>query len=233
MTRARSSARWIFAGSGNDHTVRRGARVLEHGAAHRDHQLGAGAGAADVRLAHDDQRLGAALGIRDADRGDATLAHARDRARRGLDVVRRDGTVHRAVDASTGQTVALKIVRAATDDERARFEREAAILAQLAHPGIVSYIGHGVAPDGACYVVMEWVTGTTPVVVSFATGADAFGRAVERAVQLLEDAVVEAAVAEPVGMIRIDAEAAGVLAAVFEVDRDRIGHRLGRERPTS
>ena len=71
------------------------------------------------------------------------------------------GTVHRAIDADCGDTVALKIVHIDSEHERERFEREAALLGHLDHPGIVRYLAHGIAGDGECYLAMEWVDGTT------------------------------------------------------------------------
>ena len=71
------------------------------------------------------------------------------------------GTVHRAIDADSGATVALKIVQIDSDQERDRFEREATILGHLEHPGIVRYLAHGIADHGACYLAMDWVDGTT------------------------------------------------------------------------
>ncbi len=40
-----------------------------------------------------------------------------------------------------------------------RFVREAEILAELRHPGIVRYIAHGVASDGDRYLAIEWLDG--------------------------------------------------------------------------
>jgi serine/threonine protein kinase len=41
----------------------------------------------------------------------------------------------------------------------ARFEREAQLLSELSHPGLVRYVAHGVAPSGERYLVMEWLEG--------------------------------------------------------------------------
>jgi len=71
------------------------------------------------------------------------------------------GTVFRARDRRDRRDVALKVLRVDALGNVARFEREAAILAELRHPNIVEYISHGATPDGLRYLVMEWVDGET------------------------------------------------------------------------
>ena len=43
--------------------------------------------------------------------------------------------------------------------EQKRFAREAQLLSELAHPGIVSYIDHGVSDEGVPFLAMEWLEG--------------------------------------------------------------------------
>jgi len=90
------------------------------------------------------------------------------------------GTVYRARDEQTGSTVALKLLRHGESPEVAeRFAREARVLAELHHPGIVAYLAHGEAETGhdggypqtpghdggypqtpgAPYLAMEWLDG--------------------------------------------------------------------------
>jgi tRNA A-37 threonylcarbamoyl transferase component Bud32 len=74
------------------------------------------------------------------------------------------GQVFRARDIELDRTVAIKILRAgrfAGQDEIDRFLREARSAAQLKHPGIVSVYGTGQTADGTCYLVEEFVPGTT------------------------------------------------------------------------
>ena len=71
------------------------------------------------------------------------------------------GTVFRARDRRDRRDVALKVLRGDTLEDVARFEREAALLAELRHPNIVEYITHGATPDGLRYLVMAWVEGET------------------------------------------------------------------------
>lgn len=72
------------------------------------------------------------------------------------------GAVYRAVDAETGQVVALKQWHAGMLNEeiRGRFQREAKALATLDHPNIVKVIGHGFV-GGVPYVVLEYLEGQT------------------------------------------------------------------------
>jgi tetratricopeptide (TPR) repeat protein len=67
--------------------------------------------------------------------------------------------VYRALDQKTGAPVAVKALRPQDPEEEERFAREASVLAELHHPGIVEYIGRGVADDGRPYLVMEWIEG--------------------------------------------------------------------------
>src|SRR5262245_61359374 len=69
------------------------------------------------------------------------------------------GQIYRATDTATGQPVAIKVLLHPNAAERARFEREATLLAQLRHPAIVRYISHGHTPTGEPYLVMDWLEG--------------------------------------------------------------------------
>ncbi|MBI2895872.1 MAG: protein kinase, partial [Deltaproteobacteria bacterium] len=66
-------------------------------------------------------------------------------------------TVFRARDLENGAPVALKVLRAAEDAER--FEREARVLADLRHDGIVRYVAHGATADRTRWLAMQWVEG--------------------------------------------------------------------------
>lgn len=72
------------------------------------------------------------------------------------------GAVFRAWDLRLERAVAIKVVRAdllADPDSRARFRRESQIVARLQHPSIVTVFDYGTLPDGAAYLVMEFVPG--------------------------------------------------------------------------
>jgi hypothetical protein len=70
------------------------------------------------------------------------------------------GSVYRALDTSTGLPVALKLLHGAPSPESAyRFNREAALLAELHHPAIVSYVARGSTEAGQPYLAMEWLEG--------------------------------------------------------------------------
>lgn len=71
------------------------------------------------------------------------------------------GTVYRALDRYTGGSVALKLLHSASGDsaEGARFAREAQLLSELHHPGIVAHAAHGQTPDGQRFLAMEWLEG--------------------------------------------------------------------------
>ncbi|MEZ4307591.1 MAG: protein kinase [Polyangiaceae bacterium] len=69
------------------------------------------------------------------------------------------GVVHRATDEETGWDVAVKLLHPTGDAGRARFEREAEVLASLEHEAIVGYVAHGATPEGRLYLVTEWVDG--------------------------------------------------------------------------
>lgn len=85
---------------------------------------------------------------------------------RGYDIVRElhrggQGVVYHAVQRSTRRDVAVKVLRAgpfAGLADRARFEREVQVLAQLQHPSIVAIHDSGVV-EGSHYFVMDFVRG--------------------------------------------------------------------------
>jgi tetratricopeptide (TPR) repeat protein len=69
-------------------------------------------------------------------------------------------TVYAAQDRHDGRKVAVKVLLG-PGEQRARFTREAVILSQLRHPGIVRYVDHGVTARGETYLVTEWLDGHT------------------------------------------------------------------------
>src|SRR4051794_20004796 len=73
------------------------------------------------------------------------------------------GLVYKAERVPVGKLVAIKFLHApfANDSEfLARFERETRVMSRLNHPNCVSVVDFGVW-DGAPYLVMEYVSGTT------------------------------------------------------------------------
>lgn len=74
------------------------------------------------------------------------------------------GHVYRATQLPFDRPVAVKVLYCEDDDEtnrrfRKRFEREASIAAQLAHPNIVTIIDYGETDAGDVYMAMEYVEG--------------------------------------------------------------------------
>ncbi len=73
------------------------------------------------------------------------------------------GTVYRAANPTLPRSDALKILSAELSrDEmfRARFEREAAVAAQLSHPNIVAVYAQGQTERGQLWIAMQYVPGT-------------------------------------------------------------------------
>ena len=70
------------------------------------------------------------------------------------------GLVYKARDRQTNRPVALKLLRhEANSSEIDRFMREARTLSELRHPGVVSYVAHGISGEGEPYLAMEWLEG--------------------------------------------------------------------------
>jgi tetratricopeptide (TPR) repeat protein len=70
------------------------------------------------------------------------------------------GAVYLARDEHTRLPVALKLLQSPESVEAThRFAREAQLLASLRHPGIVSYVAHGLPTDGQPFLAMEWLEG--------------------------------------------------------------------------
>ena len=69
------------------------------------------------------------------------------------------GQVWEARDRLQDAHVAVKLLTGTSQSGRTRFLREAMVLAQLRHPGIVRYVAHGVTPEEEIYLVMEWLEG--------------------------------------------------------------------------
>lgn len=91
------------------------------------------------------------------------------------------GVVYQAIQKSTKRKVAIKVMKEgpfASTADRARFEREAQVLAQLQHPNIVAIHDTGVAA-GHHYLVMDYISGQ-PLDVHMASGQ----RSVEETLRL-------------------------------------------------
>ena len=69
------------------------------------------------------------------------------------------GAVYRAIDRRTGEAVAIKALHRQDVTAGGRFEREATVLSELEHPGIVRYVAHGRTPENEAYLVIEWLDG--------------------------------------------------------------------------
>src|SRR5262245_32228582 len=71
------------------------------------------------------------------------------------------GVIYRARDLETGLTVALKVLKLTGESDASRFSREASLLAQISHPGVVRYLAHGITANEEHFLAMEWLSGGT------------------------------------------------------------------------
>jgi eukaryotic-like serine/threonine-protein kinase len=71
------------------------------------------------------------------------------------------GLVFRARDRQSDTDVALKVLRESESSRQlaSRFLREARVLSELSHPGVVRHVAHGVDSRGRYYLAMEWLKG--------------------------------------------------------------------------
>lgn len=74
------------------------------------------------------------------------------------------GHVYKATQVAFDRPVAIKVLYCEQDDQashrfRRRFEREAAIAAQLAHPNIVTILDFGETDEGDVFIAMEFLEG--------------------------------------------------------------------------
>ncbi|MFO0615465.1 MAG: serine/threonine-protein kinase [Polyangiaceae bacterium] len=70
------------------------------------------------------------------------------------------GAVFHGVEVDTGRDVAIKVLAPPWDGERrARFAREARLARGIRHPSVVRVLDSGDAPDGAPFIVFEWLEG--------------------------------------------------------------------------
>ncbi len=69
------------------------------------------------------------------------------------------GTVFRAKDNLTGDSVAVKVLHEWRSQRAERFVAEARVLSELTHPAIVRYVTHGVTGEHEPYLAMEWLEG--------------------------------------------------------------------------
>src|SRR5690349_17862591 len=70
------------------------------------------------------------------------------------------GEVYKARDQESGEVVALKLIcEDATSQDVERFAREARILSEISHPGIVSYVAHGSSEESCQFLAMQWLEG--------------------------------------------------------------------------
>jgi serine/threonine protein kinase/tetratricopeptide (TPR) repeat protein len=71
------------------------------------------------------------------------------------------GVVYRALDRTTQQKVALKLVVATGEDNSftERFARECKLLQSFDHPRIARHVAHGTTAEGQAYLAMQWLDG--------------------------------------------------------------------------
>lgn len=133
-------------------------------------------------------------------------------------------TVWQAHDLRTNQQIALKLLEPDHEDQydaqtRARFQREAHILARLHNPHTVRLLDHGEA-DGRLYIVFELVRGNDLTDLLQARGRLSPGESVH----IVRQVLISLREAHAVGLIHRDIKPQNI--RVFEADGDPLRVKL-------
>lgn len=130
------------------------------------------------------------------------------------------GVVYRAVQLAIGRLVAVKVLHPELLSDRdavVRFEREAKVVAQLEHPGIVNMHHLGRTEDRRPYLVMELAQGVTLEEVLGGGPLNA-----RRALVIVRQIAAALATAHAAGVVHRDLKPANVLIGHYEHERDRV-----------
>jgi len=125
--------------------------------------------------------------------------------------------VYRAFDLARLRDVALKVLFLEGEPHVCRFHREAAVLAELAHPSIVSYVAHGRTPDGLCYLVEDWIEGYT-----LADRLDATTIALDSALAIAHQVAVALAAVHSHDLVHRDVKPSNILCSAAAPDRVKL-----------
>ena len=134
------------------------------------------------------------------------------------------GVVHAAFDRETSREVAVKVVRGEGSDD-ARFARECAALAGVAHPAIVPYVARG-THEGVHWLAMDRLVGSTLASTLHRDGklgiADtlALGRRVAEALAAAHRQRIAHRDVKPSNLFLVDGAPAGVRLLDFGIARD-------------
>jgi eukaryotic-like serine/threonine-protein kinase len=109
------------------------------------------------------------------------------------------GEVYRAIDQTTENAVALKVLRELNIESSERLSQESRVLETLSHPHIVKYVAHGITPSGAPYLAMEWLDGE-----SLTSRLTRSGLRLEESVSLATHVAEALAVAHARGIVHRD-----------------------------
>ncbi len=132
------------------------------------------------------------------------------------------GRVFRALDAETHEVVALKVLDAKGSEgsmSRAleRFAREARLLAQIRHPGVVRFVAFGTTSRGEPYLAMEWLEGET-----LAARLARAPLSIDETLTLARRIASALASAHAAGVVHRDIKPSNVLLVGGEVDQAKI-----------
>ena len=130
------------------------------------------------------------------------------------------GRVYRAFQRGIDRDVAVKILHRELSTNEAlvgRFRREAKVASRLAHPNVVQVLLVGELPDGATYIVMEYLAGLSlQSALAAAGGAIPLARALNVTLQICE----AAGEAHARGVVHRDLKPDNVMLVQVADDRD-------------